>query len=338
MSLQPREHGTLAWPTKPVEPAPGLLRRTVVGVLHGVLILLGVASAAALVGRLSYCEIATHFRPHYALAATLFALALVTLRSRWGTALALVLAVLNGAPVASYLLASAPPRQSNAHAIPVKLMSANINFGNACHECLLGAIREADPDVVVLLEVTPALWSDLQALEEDYPFRAARPGTGGGIGILSRLRLVESEVLDLDDSGQPALRAILDVEGTPLWILALHPPPPTNRTWAWYRDKQLARASELARDAQGAKTIVGDLNVTPWSPYYETLLRDSGLRDARTGFGLWPTWPTWMPASLGIPIDHCLVGGMDVLELRTGSPTGSDHRPLVIDLSINGPA
>jgi endonuclease/exonuclease/phosphatase (EEP) superfamily protein YafD len=337
MRQPPREDGSPAWPTKPADPASSALRRTAVGILHGFLILLGVASAAALVGRISFCEIATHLRPHYALAASICALVLAAFRSRWGSAVALVLTAINGAPVLSYLLASPPPRQTNSHAVPVKLMSVNINFGNSCHECVLETIRDADADVVVLLEVTPALWRDFVVLDATYPYRTARPGTGGGIGILSRRRLVESEILDLDDSGQPALRATLDVEGTPLWILALHPPPPMDRTWAWYRDRQLARASTLARDAQGAKVIVGDLNVTPWSPYYKTLLRNSGLRDARRGFGLWPTWPTWLPASLGIPIDHCLVDGVDVLDFRTGAATGSDHRPIVIDLSVNGP-
>jgi endonuclease/exonuclease/phosphatase (EEP) superfamily protein YafD len=298
---------------------------------------LGLASAATLLGRVSVFELATHFRPHYAVAAFASAVLLAVLRSRWGLAVAVVLTAFNGTPVIAYLLAEPPAREVPPETISVRLMSININYGNHCHSCVREAIRKADPDVVVLLEVTPTLWRDLEARGE-YPHRAARPGLGGGIGIMSRHPLGDPKILDLDDSGQSALATTLYVAGTPVWLLAMHPPPPVNRTWAWYRDRQLASAAALARAAPEARIVVGDLNVTPWSPYYKALLRDAGLRDARVGYGLWPTWPTRLPASLGIPIDHCFVGdGVAVSGFHTGATTGSDHRPIVIDLSVNGP-
>ena len=62
------------------------------------------------------------------------------------------------------------------------------------------------------------------------------------------------------------------------------------------------------------------------------------------GFGLLPTWPTrgtyhripdMVTLLLSIPIDHSLISPeLRVADVRTGTDTGSDHRPLVIDLWI----
>jgi endonuclease/exonuclease/phosphatase (EEP) superfamily protein YafD len=81
--------------------------------------------------------------------------------------------------------------------------------------------------------------------------------------------------------------------------------------------------------------LIGDLNTTMWSPYFSELVKGSGLRDARLGFGLKPTWPMPLPALFQIPIDHCLVSDdIEVLGVRTGGATGSDHRPMMFDVRV----
>jgi endonuclease/exonuclease/phosphatase (EEP) superfamily protein YafD len=79
--------------------------------------------------------------------------------------------------------------------------------------------------------------------------------------------------------------------------------------------------------------MVGDFNVTPWSPLFADLLRDSGLADSCRGFGWQPTWPTRLPAMFRIPIDHCLHGaGVAIVDRRVGPEIGSDHLPLLLEL------
>ena len=84
--------------------------------------------------------------------------------------------------------------------------------------------------------------------------------------------------------------------------------------------------------------------MTMWSPYYRLLVRKTGLRNTRKGFGILPTWPTkgtyqilpgWLTSLFRIPIDHCLIShGLDTSNIYTGSSTGSDHKPLIVDLHL----
>jgi endonuclease/exonuclease/phosphatase family metal-dependent hydrolase len=93
--------------------------------------------------------------------------------------------------------------------------------------------------------------------------------------------------------------------------------------------------------------IAGDLNITMWSPYYKRFISKTGLRNARQGFGILPSWPVkttyphyskippFMSWLISIPIDHCLISPeLKVSKIRTGANVNSDHLPLIIDLVI----
>jgi endonuclease/exonuclease/phosphatase (EEP) superfamily protein YafD len=91
---------------------------------------------------------------------------------------------------------------------------------------------------------------------------------------------------------------------------------------------------QLARQQTGAVIVLGDLNTTSWSPYFRDLLADSGLADTRRGFGVLGSWPD-LPSPLRIPIDHCLVSDkVAVHDRRIGPPVGSDHRGVIVDLTV----
>jgi hypothetical protein len=73
-----------------------------------------------------------------------------------------------------------------------------------------------------------------------------------------------------------------------------------------------------------AYILLGDLNVTPWSPHFRQLLQQTGL-------------PAQVPP-LRIPLDHCLVSpAFQVIERRVGPRLGSDHLPLIVTLATGRP-
>jgi endonuclease/exonuclease/phosphatase (EEP) superfamily protein YafD len=79
---------------------------------------------------------------------------------------------------------------------------------------------------------------------------------------------------------------------------------------------QLDGVGQYLQSLESPKLLLGDLNITMWSPYYQQLTRKTGLKNARDGFGILPSWPTsshrrpflnGLISMLAIPIDHCLL-------------------------------
>jgi endonuclease/exonuclease/phosphatase (EEP) superfamily protein YafD len=123
----------------------------------------------------------------------------------------------------------------------------------------------------------------------------------------------------------------------PVWpncllILALHAPRPGP---GGRRERQLAFVARLAGTAGDDRVVVvGDLNVTPFSPAFAALLGEGRLRDSLVGQGLQSSWLSrWLP--FGLTLDHVLVGrGIEVLSRARGQQFGSDHSPIVIDIRV----
>ena len=59
-----------------------------------------------------------------------------------------------------------------------------------------------------------------------------------------------------------------------------------------------AGAGKLAGSLPPPTVLIGDLNVTMWANHYKRLERASGLKNARHGFGVQPTWPLFLPFAI----------------------------------------
>lgn len=292
-------------------------------------------TSASLFGRHPYLELASHFRLQYALAATACVILLVAFHSWKLLPLALCCATLNWMFILPYYAAASRPTFAS-DAIRLRVMQANVLGGNRDYAALTAVVEAERPDVMVLQEYTDSWHEHLQALHTQYPYFKAAPRQGGsGMALFSRYPLEAAEVLTLDASTHLAILARVNVDGVPLTVLALHPPTPMRSDKFSSRNEQFARAAAIMRETRGSKLLIGDLNTTMWSPYFMDLVRDAGLRDARRGFGISPSWPVPLPPPFQIPIDHCLVSEeMSVEAIRTGGRTGSDHRPLIVDVSL----
>ena len=301
-----------------------------------VLALLGIVCVLTLVSLLGnhlYLELATHFRWHYALVATICVILLIAFHSWKALPFALACALFNWSFVLPYYLGQPPSQASGSN---LRLMLANVYEANQDYAAFFSAVREVKPDVVVLQELTPAWADQLHHLASEFPYVEAIPRpSGSGMGILSRYPLTGVEVLTLDSSTHVALLVTVQLEGAPVALLSLHPTTPVSPFKFTNRNRQFSEAATRLRAMKGSRILVGDLNTTMWSPYFQSLVRESGLIDARLGFGLSASWPNPLPGFLQIPIDHCLVSEeVEVTSVKTGPRTGSDHRPLVVDLRV----
>ena len=103
------------------------------------------------------------------------------------------------------------------------------------------------------------------------------------------------------------------------------------------RDGQFRSLAKFVRTLTEPVILMGDLNATPFSPAFVDFLRASRLRDSRLGYGNQATWPAALRRA-GIAIDHCLVSPqVQVTGRQIGGDVGSDHLPVIVDLSLTDP-
>ncbi len=285
-----------------------------------------------------WADLLVHFRLQYlALAVALTLVALLWRRASWLLAAALTVA-LNLGPVRAQVQQAPAPSASAApkRPMPIRVAAANVYFGNSRYEAALRWARESGADVLVFVEVDARWRTALRALQDRYHyehFRAVR--YRDGILVLSRLPLMPGGTAMDSGSGL----AVLDVHGPgSTWrLVAVHASWPLGPQVSRRRARDLEAVATAARTASVPVVAVGDFNVSPFSPHFAALLAGGRLRDAASGRGWQPTWPTFLPP-FGIRIDHALVSeGVEVNSFRRGRLEGSDHRPIVVDLALPAP-
>ncbi len=286
-------------------------------------------------------DLAVHFPVQYAvLALTAFVVFLIGRRPAWAT-LALAVAAFNALSAAP-VLAARPPAAARAAArdddpVRVRIASINVLYSNQHFQRVADFIHHEHPDAVVLVEMNPAWRRALANVASGFAYRYETYGSGDrGVNLWSRLPMKDASVLPIEVRQEPAIQATLTTpQGRSLRLFGVHASWPMTPPWAARRNHQLVL---LAREAHASTAlplvIVGDLNVSPFSPHFRQLLADGGLWSAADGFGWQPTWPSsLLPA--GIQIDHALVSGaLTVQRFRRGDRDGSDHRPIVVDLML----
>ncbi len=302
--------------------------------LGAVMLLLaaGTATLAGFNGRQSWrFELLCHFRVQYfwalAGAAGLF---LFLRRWVWGTSAALLAAVNLAVILPLYF---GPDEVPSAKA-NLRILSLNVHFLNRNYGPTLDLIQRDNPDVIFLMEVTPAWAEALKRLDKEYPYSEVLPShRPDGVALFSRHPIADLQVKRLPGVGLPTLVAGIEMPQGRMTLLATHPASPGSTRNFEVRNRQLREVAELAAARSGPVMVIGDLNTTGWSPFFQDLLDVSGLRDSRRGFGVEPTWP-WFPLPLRIPIDHCLVSQqIAILDRQVGPAVGSDHRPLIVDFA-----
>jgi len=216
---------------------------------------------------------------------------------------------------------------------PVRAMLMNLNAANGNTDQVLSAIQTADPDLLLLVEVTPKWAAELSGL--DYPYRLAKPQEGCfGIMLLSKYPLSHTNVVFVGSAGVPSVVADVHFPQGEISLIGTHPLPPISAEFFKHRNSQLAALSQLVREQKNPVLLIGDLNASPWSPHFTRLLKESGLKNSMKHFGFQPSWPVGTRL-LRIPIDHMLHSPEILIHRRiVGSDVGSDHLPIIVDFSL----
>jgi endonuclease/exonuclease/phosphatase (EEP) superfamily protein YafD len=278
-------------------------------------------------------DLLSHFRLQYFLCLAAAGMLLGLLRKWKSATVFAVFAAVNLAIILPYFFGKddALPDETKSF----RALLVNVHTANTRYEDVRNAFLESDPDFVVLEEINQTWMQKLKSLHERYPYSDARPREDNfGIALLSKHPLVQSDIVYLGEAGVPSVFAILDLNGQQISLLGTHPVPPASPDGAELRNGQLERVATFVNSLPEPRMILGDLNVTPWSPYFRKLLAATGMKDSGKGRGIQTTWPAHVFV-LRIPIDHCLVSSaIRILDRRTGPNVGSDHYPLIVDFVL----
>ncbi|QHC58122.1 endonuclease/exonuclease/phosphatase family protein [Rathayibacter sp. VKM Ac-2760] len=240
---------------------------------------------------------------------------------------------------------AAPPR---AHRLgDLRVLSWNLLHDGVPAETIATLAAENAVDALALLEVSPERAQEVS----DALSAAGRPmilhqvpgadaNDGTALLLAPTLGGYSVDAASTPTATNASLVARPDGPGRPV-LAAVHTTAPLPAlTTEWRSD--LARLADLCT-AEDDLVVLGDLNST--LDHWSALPGDADLggctdAGALANAAASGTWPTSLPSGLAAPIDHVLFSGRwDVsgFEVLTGQDdAGSDHRPVLAQLSVRG--
>lgn len=239
-----------------------------------------------------------------------------------------------------------------------RVVSFNVQGSNAELERATEWLLAAAPDVILLQETAEGYDPRLAPLYEVY---AHEDHIEGSVRVFSRFAITQREALTIEapgagQDGREALRLLLNVDGRPLAVYALHFSLPLRPRTAADPDADLGpeallRYDESHRNAQIRRfltfldeetapfIVAGDFNMSDASLIYAEFAArmQDGWRGAGNGAGR--TWP--VAEAIGLPrliqpflrIDYIWhSAALRATAAEVGEAIGSDHLPLSVTL------
>ena len=304
--------------------------------IHGAVAGLAILTLAGFLARHWYrFEQICHFRLQYAIGATVMIAACLATRRRRSACVAGFVMVVNAALV---LPVYVPPTRPVPAGATHRALLVNVWVDNHQYDRVLDLIAREKPDFAIVNELNPPWAKALEAIHAQYPHRllavSRHADDPSGNGLYSRLPISDERIARLDAVGWPSVIATLRLDDASVSLVGTHPSAPYDRRRARSRNRQLDALARWARSRNDPVLLMGDLNVSSWSPYFHDLLADGHLLDSRVGFGNQASWPTDAPL-LRIPLEHVLVSDrIAIHDRRLGPDVGSDHYPVIVDFSV----
>lgn len=287
-------------------------------------------------------ELAASLRWHWLLGGVLLAVYYGVRRKYLLLIAAWALALYHAPVVVSLLMAEKPSIPSDLEYRPLRVFQHNtLRFKDNADAVIDWLGKHGDEyDVVFLQEVSPKLNERVGELLPQFPYIIpAYFEQRFDNAVLSKYPVASFQIRMFPDLEIGYIRChfSLDEVGSSVVMYGMHATAPVSPAYWHARNEQFAHvAHEIEEEAGRHVFLVGDLNLTPYSPIFSSLLEASHLHNSMKGFGLKNTWGSFLPARiLGLPIDHLLISDdIYVKAKRVGPNLGSDHYSVSTELMI----
>lgn len=221
-----------------------------------------------------------------------------------------------------------PKRHSSKE---IKVIQMNLLMSNSNFHLVRDQIKKEKPDIISFQEYTPEWNRELKSVLKDYTLTKRVIDSPFGICVASKIPVSRSTVQYLKGQSIPHIELTLDIEGKEITFLSIHPTPPFSQELFESRNRFYEKLiKQYEKDS--SMIIVGDLNCTQWSPYYQRVENQLRLKNSSPFFS--NTWPDFLPISI-FQLDHILISKQfQLINSKVLEGIGSDHYPIGATISI----
>ena len=272
-------------------------------------------------------DLINHLRLHFLETAVALIVVFALLRARRLAMGAFVLALVNLVLAAPAFALTATVEDGEP---ALKVVTLNTWGANAEPRRIEAFLRRQDADLVLLLEAGETVAPMLERMSDVYPHRVdCMQQQLCRLALLSKREMIEPRAIFRSDASPPSIVARFEVAGRGFTFYGVHIARPFDANSQRFDIDRLIAA---LRSIQGPLILAGDFNTTPWSWAMTRLTLATGMVRGRV-FGA--TWPARRPLFPQFLIDHVLArGGIGIVEVRNGRANGSDHLPIIAEISL----
>jgi len=289
-----------------------------------------------------FLDLWSHFQIQYTLVFAIFTTVFFFTRSHKRVVVALIFFLVCLSRILPYMGSNESPilnaAELSSEDRSTRVMFYNMYVVNTHYTEIANMVKEVRPDIVIFEEVEGVAYGDLvEELASDYPYSGYRKGPLDyfDIAYFSKIRPDGMKVHYLSDERLPTIGLTFSAKGVAYHVIGVHTRAPTAGDRFLVRNEHLTALAELVKGIDGPVVVGGDFNISPWSGNWKDFILASGLKEARMGATLGPSWPEWLPAFGRIPIDHILVSSsIGVDSIGIGNNSFSDHFSIFADLVI----
>ena len=309
-----------------------LLRIVTLLAITGVLAGLSLPALAALSGvGHRWPDVVAQFTAPAFMLSLVFAVALILLKKNMSAVGAVGVAALSLLAVWPQWVT--PMGTPDPAAKTVGLYSANLYYENNDIAAIRRSIEAADADIIVLIELGREPAEHIDTILAGYPHRAEGIPAHHRDGV-ARSVIASRWPLKPGPNPNPDLHALTAVVETPLGplnVVGVHLTRPWPFQFQWGQIKQVMALDALIARVTGPVIVAGDFNSISSARIGRQVKSELDLIPAPG----WPgTWPSVAPSAFGITIDQVWRSpDLAFVSRRLGAPTGSDHRPVVTEIT-----
>ncbi len=264
--------------------------------------------------------------------------------SKWAVALISLAIIVNAVylypytPFATNSIHSAEEKEINSNNA-FSIMLANVYMKNRQAEKLISIVRNAEPTLLLTMEVDNWWVDALQSLHSAYPHKILFPTANTyGMALYSKLPLTDIQTLIFNHDSVPSFLCTVTLpDNRKFRLLTVHPVAPKASEHPDNENNKeigLLVAGKTIKQSSLPAIVAGDFNDVGWSPNVSSFTLLSGLKDVRYGRGIYNTFNAHN-LFMRWPLDYVYASTQfKVVDIERLPKFGSDHFPLLTKMIL----